>query len=88
MCPHSRLPVVFGFSSGQISFVFRYEEVLFCEAQSFNGNFVLRNENIFAFQLTANIGFLEGRRSFQASRKMSSWADDIVSVKIIIGRFV
>jgi len=49
--------VVFGFFSGQISFGFSIEEVLVCEAQSFNGNFVLRNENIFAFQSTANIGF-------------------------------
>jgi len=64
--------VVFGFFSGQVSFGFSIEEVLVCEAQSFNGNFVLapavtrvqvlRNENIFTFQLTANIGFLEGRR--------------------------
>ncbi len=52
----------FWFQSGQISFGFSIEEVFLYEAQSFNGNFVLRNENIFAFQLTANIGFLEGRR--------------------------
>jgi len=54
--------VAFGSSSGQISFGFSIEEVLFCEAQGFNGNFVLRNENIFTFQLTADIGFLEGRK--------------------------
>ncbi len=28
-------------------------------------NFVLRSENIFTFQLTADIGFLEGRRWLQ-----------------------
>ena len=57
MCPYSRSSMVFGFFSGQISFGFSREDVLFCEAQSFNGNFVLRGENIFTFQLTANIGF-------------------------------
>ena len=57
--------MVFGFSSGQNSFGFSIEEVLLCKAQSFNGNFVLRSENIFTFQLTANIGFLEGRKCFQ-----------------------
>jgi len=34
--------------------------------RSWNGGFVIRCENIFTFQLTANIGFLEGRRWFQA----------------------
>ena len=34
---------------------FSIEEALLCEAQSFNCNFILRNENIFTFQLTANI---------------------------------
>jgi len=35
---------------------------------------VLRSENIFTFQLTADIGFLEGRRYFQTVKKIS-WAD-------------
>ncbi len=76
------------FLAGATSFGSLIEEVLLCKVQSFNGSFVLRSENIFTFQLTANIEFLEGRRQFQASRKNSSWADDVVSVKIIIGRFV
>jgi len=38
-----------------ISLGFSIEDVLLCEAQSFNGNFVPRGENIFTFQLTANI---------------------------------
>jgi hypothetical protein len=51
------------FLAGAASFGYLIEEVLLCKVQSFNGNFVLRNENIFAFQLTANrYGFLEGRR--------------------------
>ena len=33
------------------------EEELVCEVRSCSENFVLRNENIFTFQLTANIGF-------------------------------
>ena len=41
---------------------FSIEEVLLCEAQSFNGNFVLRSGSIFTFQLTADIEFLKGRR--------------------------
>jgi len=49
--------LVFGFFSGQTSFGFSIEEVLLCEAQSFNGSFMLRNENIFTFQLTVNIAF-------------------------------
>jgi len=49
--------VAFGFFSTQISFGFSIDEVLLCEAQSFKGNFMLRSENIFTFQLTANIGF-------------------------------
>jgi len=54
--------VVFGFSSGQISSGFSIQEDLVCGVQDCSGNFVLRNENIFTFQLTANIGFWEGRR--------------------------
>jgi len=49
--------VAFGFPDRHDFCRFSIEEVLLCEAQSFNGNFMLRNENIFAFQLTANIGF-------------------------------
>ncbi len=54
--------MVFGFFRGHISFGFSIEEVLVCGVRSCSENFVLRNENIFTFQLTANIGFLEGRR--------------------------
>jgi hypothetical protein len=42
------------FLAGATSFASLIEEVLLCKVQSFTGNFVLRNENIFAFQLTAN----------------------------------
>ena len=42
-------------------FCFSIEEVLLCKAQSCNRNFVLRSENIFTFQLKADIGFLEGK---------------------------
>ena len=50
---------------------------------------VLRNENIFTFQLTANIGFwgVLVRKEVVLSRTNSSWADDVMSAKIIIGRF-
>jgi len=51
-----------GHPAGTIFFGFSIEEVLLCEAEGFNGNFVLRSENIFTFQLTADIGSLEGRR--------------------------
>ncbi len=64
MCLHSRTSVVFGFFSGHISFGFSIEEVLVRGGRSCSENFVLRNENIFAFQLTAYIGFLERRRCF------------------------
>ena len=37
-----------------------------CEARSFNDNFVLRSENIFTFQLTANIGFWKEGGSFKS----------------------
>ena len=49
--------MVFGFFGGQISFGFSTEEELVCGVQGCSGNFVFRNENIFTFQLTANIGF-------------------------------
>jgi hypothetical protein len=62
LCPHGRASVVFGFFSGQISFGFSIEEELVCGVRSCSENFVLRNENIFTFQLTANIEFSEGRR--------------------------
>ncbi len=51
-----------GFFSGHISFGFSIEEVLVRGVRSCSENFVLRSENIFTIQLTANIGFLEGRR--------------------------
>ncbi len=54
--------MAFGFFSGQISFGFSIEEELVCGVWSCSENFVLRSENIFTFQLTADIGFLEGRR--------------------------
>ena len=41
---------------------FSIEEELICGVRSCSGNFVLRSEDIFTFQLTADIGFLEGRR--------------------------
>ena len=44
---------------------FSVEEDLICGVQGCNGNFVLRSENILAFQLTDDIGFLEGMRRFQ-----------------------
>ena len=47
-------------------FCFSTEEVLLCEAQSFKGNFVLRSENIFTFQVTANIGFWKEGGSFKS----------------------
>ncbi len=40
-------------------FCFSIEEVLVCGVQSCSENFVLRSENIFTFQLTAYIYFLE-----------------------------
>ena len=43
-------------------FCFSIEEVLVRGVRSCSENFVLRSENIFTFQLTADIGFLEGRR--------------------------
>ncbi len=43
-------------------FCFSIEEVLVRGVRSCSENFVLRNENIFTFQLTADIEFLEGRR--------------------------
>ena len=54
--------MAFGFLSGQISCGFSIEEELVCGARSCSENFVFRNENILTFQLTADIGFLEGRR--------------------------
>ncbi len=48
-----------------LSFGFSIEEVLVCGVRSCSGNFVLRNENIFTIQLTADIEFSEGRRKFQ-----------------------
>ncbi len=60
----------FGFFSGHISFGFSIEEVLVREVRSCSENFVLRNENIFTFQLTANIGFLEGRRLWQVKKSL------------------
>jgi len=51
------------FLAGATSFGSLIEEVLLFKVQSFNGDFVLRNENVLTFQLTANkYGFLEGRR--------------------------
>ena len=55
----------FSLGIGKYFWSFSIEDVLVCEVQSFSGNFVLRSENIFALQLTADIGFLEGRRWFQ-----------------------
>ena len=52
--------------AGAISFGFLIEEELVCGVQSCNRNFVLRSENIFTIQLTANIEFLEGRRWFKS----------------------
>ena len=46
-------------------FCFSIEEVLVRGVPSCGENFVLRSENIFTFQLKADIGFLEGRRWFQ-----------------------
>ena len=46
-------------------FCFSIEEVLVRGVRSCSENFVLRSENIFTFQLTANIGFLEEGRWFQ-----------------------
>ncbi len=46
-------------------FCFSIEEVLVRGVRSCSENFVLRNENIFTFQLTANIGLWEGRRCLQ-----------------------
>ena len=57
--------MAFGLPGGHDFRGFSIEEELFCEAPSFNGNFVIRSKNIFTFQLTADIGFLEGRRWFQ-----------------------
>ena len=54
--------MVFGFVRGQVSFGFSIEEELVCGVRSCSENFVLRNENVLTFQLTADIGFLEGRR--------------------------
>jgi len=54
--------MVLGFFSGHYFCGFSIKEELVRRGQSFNGNFVLRSENIFTFQLTANIEFLKGRR--------------------------
>ena len=59
---HSRTSVAFGLPDRHDFCDFSIEEELVCEVRSCSENFVLRNENIFTFQLTANIEFLEGRR--------------------------
>ena len=52
--------MAFGLPGGHDFCSFSIEEELVCGVRSYSENFVLRNENIFTFQLTANIGFLEG----------------------------
>ena len=54
------------FLAGAIAFGFSIEEELVCKVQSCNGNFVLRSENIFTFQLTADFSFLEERSGFKS----------------------
>ncbi len=56
--------MAFGLPDGHDFCSFSIEEELVCGVRSCSENFVLRNENIFTFQLTANIAFLEGRRCF------------------------
>ncbi len=64
--------MAFGLPGGHDFCGFSIEEELVCGVRSCSENFVLapvvtrvqvlRSENIFTFQLTADIGFLEGRR--------------------------
>jgi len=54
--------VAFGIPGGRDFCGFSIEEELVYRVQGCSGNFVLRSENIFTFQLTADIGFSEGRR--------------------------
>ena len=56
--------MAFGLPGGHDFCGFSIEEELVCGVRSCSKNFVLRNENFFTFQLTANIGFWEGRKCF------------------------
>ena len=56
--------MAFGLPGGHDFCCFSIEEELVCGVRSCSENFLLLNENILTFQLTANIGFLEGRRFF------------------------
>jgi hypothetical protein len=64
-CLRSRASVVFGFFRGQVTFCFSIEEELICGVQGCSENFVFRSENIFTFQLTADIGFWKEGGSFK-----------------------
>jgi len=57
--------VVFGLSGGHDFCGFSIEEELVCRVRSRSENSVLRREDIFTFQSTADIDFLEDRRWFQ-----------------------
>jgi len=57
---HSRTSVAFGLPDRHDFCGFSVKEELVCGVRSCSENFVLRNENIFTFQLTAN--FKEERK--------------------------
>ena len=60
--------MVFGLSGGHDFCGFSIEEELVCGVRSCSERFCASQRKYFTFQLTANIGFLEGRRWFQVVR--------------------